>query len=976
VQRYGGTLDKFTGDGIMAIFGAPVALEDHAFRACVAALMIQEEAAKLAVDLHDVDLQLRVGLNSGQVVAGEIGSGPLAYTAIGEQVGMAQRMESVAPPGKVMLSESTARLVQDAAALGESELVHIKGAAEPVRARLLLATSGERRRFERHESTTLRGRTWEMNTIAGILDEAADGFGCVVSVVGSPGIGKSRIIRESAALAVSRGVEVFTTFCESHTSDIPFHAVAGLLRAGFGVTDFDGEAARARVHVQIPGADPEDLLLLDDLLGIANPDVALPEIEADARRRRLTALVNAQTLSRQNPAVFVIEDVHWIDDVSESMLADFLAVIPQTRSTVLLTYRPEYRGALARVPESHAIALRPLNGAHASALLGELLGTQSSLEELAERIAERSAGNPFFAEEIIRDLAERGVLDGSRGSYLLRGDVAEVSVPATLQAAIASRIDRLAPEAKQTLSAAAVIGSRFSPDLLRSLGIDPAFDDLIEAELIDQVQFTPSQEYAFRHPLIRTVAYEAQLRVERAKLHRRLAGAIEARDPASLDDNAALIAEHMAAAGDLHQAYSWQMRAGTWLTNRDIAAARTSWQRARQVADQLPLDDPNREAMRIQSRMMLCTSAYRGGGTVDDTGFDELRELCAKANDQRSLAIGMAGLPVTLMLLNQHREASMLATEQVRLLDSIGDPTLTVGLLHAAMTAKLHAGEVAEALALEDRVIDLADGDVTQGELLIGSPLAQATMLRGLTRCCMGDHAWREDIELAVDMAGATAPWTQVVVLAYPYVVHIPTGALIADDTAVRLTSEALRIAEQSGDEFTLSMARGAVASVLLRRNDSDRAAACNLLEASRESGLGNGNRFGVMIADTELASERARTGDLTGAIEMSRALVEEVFQSGEMISRVAVVTLLVESLLQRSTAADVREAQDVIERLAAVPIEPDFVMFELPALRMRALLARAHGDEVAYRDFRDRYRAMATSLDFEGHIALAQAMT
>jgi hypothetical protein len=643
---------------------------------------------------------------------------------------------------------------------------------------------------------------------------------------------------------------------------------------------------------------------------------------------------------------------------------------------VLLTYRPEYRGVLARVPEAHAIALRPLNGAHASALLGELLGSHASLGTLAERIAERAAGNPFFAEEIVRDLAERGVLDGSRGSYALRGAVGEVSVPATLQAAIAARIDRLDREAKQTLSAAAVIGSRFGPDLLRSLGIDPTFEDLIEAELIDQVQFTPHAEYAFRHPLIRTVAYEAQLMSERAKLHRRLAGAIEARDAASLDDNAALIAEHMAAAGDLHQAYNWHMRAGTWLTNRDIAAARTSWQRARQAADQLPADDPNRDAMRIAPRTLLCTSAYRGGGSVDDTGFDELGELCAQAGDQVSLAIGMAGLPVTFMLQNRHREAALLASEQADLLESIGDPMLTVGLLHAAMTAKLHAGEQAEALRLEQRVIELAEGDVHKGELLIGSPLAQATMLRGLTRCCLGDRHWRDDVDLAVELGRSTAAWTQVVVLAYPYVVHLTTGALLPDEMATRRTAEALQIAQQSGDNFTLGMASQARAMTMMRAHGTDEAAGYELLLAARELPLRIGNMFGVMLIDAEHAAHKMRTGDISGAIESARAIVDQLFENGEMIFRAPLTAVLVESLLQRGTAADVREAQAVIERLAAVPVEPDFVMFELPLLRLRALLARAHDDDVTYEDFRDRYRAMATSLGFEGHIALAQPMT
>ena len=203
VQRYGGTVDKFTGDGIMAVFGAPVALEDHAVRACLAALGVQEEAKRLAVDVQDrdgVDLELRVGLNSGQVIAGEIGSGPFGYTAIGEQVGMAQRMESVAAPGGVMLSASTARLVDDAAVLGEPEMVRIKGADEPVAAQRLLGM-GERHRGVGRAESNLVGRQWEMSAVEGLLDRAVDGHGAVVGVVGPPGIGKSRLVREVAAMA-------------------------------------------------------------------------------------------------------------------------------------------------------------------------------------------------------------------------------------------------------------------------------------------------------------------------------------------------------------------------------------------------------------------------------------------------------------------------------------------------------------------------------------------------------------------------------------------------------------------------------------------------------------------------------------------------------------------------------------------------------------------------------------------------------
>ncbi len=472
VKRYGGTLSQFTGDGIMAVFGAPITLEDHAVRACLAALGIQEEAKRLAAGVHDrdgVDLRLRVGLNSGQVIAGDIGSGTASYTTIGEQVGMAQRMESVAPPGGVMLSASTARLVDDFTALGEPELVQIKGADERVWPAACWAWQNSGAAVGRAESN-LVGRRRELSAVESLLDRAVDGHGAVVGVVGPPGIGKSRVVREVAAIAAGRGVEVFSAYCESHASDVPFQVVARLLRAAIGVRGLDAPAARERVRSRVLDADPEDLLFFDDLLGIADPDVALPTIDPDARRRRLTALVNAASLARHTPAVYVIEDAHWIDEVSESMLAEFFTVIPQTPSLVLVTYRPEYRGALSRVADAQTIALAPLSDSETAALVSGLLGSDSSVRGVVTVIAEKAAGNPFFAEEMVRDLAERGVLRGNRSAYESTADAAEVSVPATLQATIAARIDRLDPAAKRTLSAAAVIGTKFSRDLARNAG--------------------------------------------------------------------------------------------------------------------------------------------------------------------------------------------------------------------------------------------------------------------------------------------------------------------------------------------------------------------------------------------------------------------------------------------------------------------------------------------------------------------------
>ena len=876
-----------------------------------------------------------------------------------------------------MLSASTARLVEGAAALGESELVQIKGADEPVPARRLLGM-GERHRAVGRAESNLVGRRWEMSAVEGLLERAIDGHGAVVGVVGSPGIGKSRLVREVAAMAGRRSVEVFTTFCESHATDVPFRVVARLLRVATGIEGLDAAAARAQVHARVPDADPEDLLLLHDLLGIADPNARLPAIDPDARRRRLTALVNADSLARETPAVYVVEDAHWIDEVSESMLADFLTVIPQTPSLVLATYRPEYEGALARVHGAQTIALAPLSDSETAALVLELLGRDSSVGALGQKIAERAAGNPFFAEEMVRDLAERGVLRGQTGAYVSTADVSEAKVPATLQATIAARIDRLDPQAKRTLSAAAVVGSRFSPDLLETLGIDPVLEDLVAAKLIDQVRFTREPEYVFHHPLIRTVAYESQLKSDRAELHRRLAAAIEAREPESGDQNAALIAEHLEAAGDLHAAFGWHMRAATWATNRDIGAARLSWERAEKIADALPVDDPDRAAMRIAPRTMLCGIAWRVHVNVAGDRFEELRELCTAAGDKASLAIGMAGLVMDHAFQDRLREASQLASEAMALAESVDDPTLTVGLSLPLVYAKIESGELRDVLRWSQAVIDLADGDPSKGNFIVGSPLALAFGSRSIARYALGRPGWPDDQRHGLAMACSADPMSYATVVAYVYNTGIPSGGLRPDDSAVREIEDALRIAERSSDDLALAVARVTLGLALVHRpTAAERDRGQKLLAEVSDVFVRRGYLLCELpIVNVYLARERARRGDRDGAIPLMRATVDHLFREGLLLFwGVPATGVLVETLLDRGAEGDVAEAEAAIERLAAAPADEGLVIREIWLLRLRALLARAHGDDAAYAHLRDRYRDMARTLGFEGHIAWAEAM-
>jgi adenylate cyclase len=542
-----------------------------------------------------------------------------------------------------------------------------------------------------------------------------------------------------------------------------------------------------------------------------------------------------------------------------------------------------------------------------------------------------------------------------------------------LQAVIAARVDRLSSGAKRTLNAAAVIGSRFSPELVSALGIDPVFDELAVAELIDQIGFSPRVEYAFRHPLIRTVAYESQLKSDRAELHLRLAAALEQRG--SADENAALIAEHLRAAGDLHAAFDWYMRAGTRLTHRDITAARASWRQARDVADRLPNADTERAAMRINARTLLCASAWLAGGSLADTGFEELRDLADAAGDKVSLAMGMAGWLPALVVHSRFDEASQLASELTNLLESIGDPTLILGLNYGALPAKYQRGEMTEALRLAQRMIDLANGDATKGNLIIGSPLTAATALRGCARCFLGDPGWRTDMDRAVRMVRAFDPTLRAIILLFKYTLTI-NGVWLPDAAARQETAEMLEIAERSGDDLTLACAQLVHGITLAAQDGPQRHDAFPLFAAAREAALQERcTLVAATFVDVFLANEKIRNGDVDGAIVLSRRAVEELYASGDNLARGAGSAALVEALLRRGGSTDLSEAQAAIDRLAAVPTEPGFVLHDLWLLRMRAFEADARGDEVAYRDYRDRYCAKANLLGFEGHIACAQAM-
>jgi adenylate cyclase len=417
------------------------------------------------------------------------------------------------------------------------------------------------------------------------------------------------------------------------------------------------------------------------------------------------------------------------------------------------------------------------------------------------------------------------------------------------------------------------------------------------------------------------------------------------------------------------------MRAAAWVQFRDVGAARASWQRARDVADRLGAGEPNKVAMQIRPRAVLCASAFRFSGSIEDAGYDELRQLCISAGDDLSLALGMAGMLTIFIFHNRFREATRVASDCSRLIESIGDQTLTLTLCVAAGNAKFQSGEVMEGLRLAQRAIDVADGDLVMDNFIVGSPLAFATSLRGINRMTMAIPGWRDDLHRGAAMAKSIDTTTYVAGILLKYS-PVPHGASLADATAIEETAEALELAQRCADDFALDSARLIRGIVLVNAEPSHHLDGLALLNEYRDACLRHGYATkAVRWVDIENARQKARVGDVDGAIDTARVAVDFLYESGDMTTRGPAVAALVESLLLRGHDADVAQAEAENDRLTAMPTDPGFVLHELPLLRLRALLAQANGDEAAYRDHRDRYRAMATDLGFEGHMAIGAAM-
>jgi class 3 adenylate cyclase/tetratricopeptide (TPR) repeat protein len=640
VHRYEGTVNQVMGDGIMALFGAPLAHEDHAVRACYAALRMQASIRRYAEEMQrvaGVPIQIRIGANAGEVIVRSIGSDlRMDYTAVGQTTHLAARLEQTAMPGSILISAETLRLVEDFVEVKPLGLVKVKGLAEPIDVFEVTGAGTVRTRLERSAARGLSrfvGRDVELEQLRQALEQAGAGRGQIVAVVGEPGVGKSRLFYEFLHSHRTRDCLVLQGSSVSYGRASAYLPVIEMLKTHCKIDERDDTRA---IRTKVTGA----LLTLDEGLKDIVPPVlglldALPDdhpfLKLDPPQRRQATLEALRRLilreAQAQPVVLVFEDLHWIDSETQALLDALVESVRTARLLVTVNYRPEYRHAWSQHTFYRQVPITPLPAASAEELLRALLGDDPSLVPLVQMLIARTDGNPLFLEESVRTLVESRVLVGEPRRYRVARPGAPVTVPASVQAILAARIDRLTPEEKQLLQAASVVGKDVPFALLQALVAEPEdtlrerLHRLTTSELLYESALFPELEYSFKHALTHEVAYGGMLMERRRALHAQMVVVIEAHHAERLSEHVERLAHHAfrGEAWDPAARYAWQAgdRAGALCVDADAVA---QYQRALEALARLPATAETVRAG-IDVRLALRAPLWRAGR------LEQLREI-------------------------------------------------------------------------------------------------------------------------------------------------------------------------------------------------------------------------------------------------------------------------------------------------------------------------------------------------------------
>jgi len=766
VHRFEGTVNQYTGDGIMALFGAPIAHEDHAQRACYAALYLHDTLKSYADALRmeqGLNFSVRMGLNSGEVIVGTIGDDlRMDYTAQGHTVGLAQRMEALAESGKAMLAATTIDLVEGYFALRDLGATKVKGVDAPVRVAELDGVGRMRTRLDRSRARGLSkfvGRDEEMGRIEAALQRALQGDGQVIGVMAEAGAGKSRLCYEFLEHCRARGITVRTATGVPHGRAVPLQPVLEFYREYFGITSEDSDVqARQKIAgsvAQMAPAELASLPLLYGFLRVPDPAAPTPDVDPEERQRALMGLLRRLTAARsqREPAVFAFEDLHWVDPETEVIVEGIVDATAGTRTLCLVNFRPEYRVPWAGRTHYQQIAVRPLSTAATAELLADWLGPDPSLARFVDLVRERTGGNPFFMEEIVQAAMEAGALVGTRGRFRLAHPIETIEVPASVQSLLAARIDRLDESSKHLLQTAAVIGDEVVETLLmRVAGLDGdalhrGLRRLVQSEFLYEASLYPEREYAFKHPLTREVAYGSLLREHRHALHAAVAEALEALAGDAADQRATLLAHHWEQAGRALEAARWQARAAAHVGTQHAGASVAHWRKVTELlADRRDLAEA-RTLLRQASARLVYAASRSGAPEAEVVAlFEEARRELGDA-DSHDLAVLLGSYGLVRNGAGRTEEGRRLTTEAVAMARRLEDPDLIAGLLGQGLFVFQASELPAEAMQMADEIERLAGDDPTIGASVLGfRPIIAARFSRILVSRRRGQGAEEEGL--------------------------------------------------------------------------------------------------------------------------------------------------------------------------------------------------------------------------------------
>jgi class 3 adenylate cyclase/tetratricopeptide (TPR) repeat protein len=961
VYRYEGTVARLMGDAILAFFGAPIAHEDDPQRAVMAGLDIVSGIGPFRERLareRGLDLNVRVGINTGPVVVGEVGSEQRQeYSAMGDAVNVAARMEQTAEPGTVQITEDTYRLVADLFEVEPLGEVELKGKRRPVPAYRVLGRLAApwRVRAATPLDAPLVGRAAELAAVRAALEDADRDRGSVVLITGEPGLGKSRLVEEANALWAERHPDDDRRWdfwhCVPYDTMLPYAQYRRLIRERAGVLESDrAEVVRSKLaglmRIAPEGWAERSERVSRALLGVEVADE--PHLEGEAFRREAAELLVGSTLAQGGPRLIVFEDLHWCDRASLELVRAVAGLAEEAPIVCLITFRPDPSAVSwgfservqAELPDrSTLIELRPLSNEQSDELIGELLPVREMPEDVRARILDKTEGNPLFVQEVVRALIDRGLVEHAEGGWRLAGDVEEVAIPDTVQSLITVGLDRLPEGARRTLQAAAVIGRTFDENVLLAVAegngdVRDHVDELERRDLIRSTGRVPGREFTFRHALTQEAAYGSLLLKHRRTVHRRVAETLEAANGQRPDEVAPLLARHYAEAGDDAATLRYAEIAGD-------AAARLYANDEAERHYRTAID----VARRTGAATSLLTALYgRRGGTLELAGryddaianYDEMREA-AEATGDEAMALAANGsfamLYSTVTPKFDPELGRRLSEENVATARRLGDREAEARSLWNILVSSVYgSGD-------PDRAVEAGEASLAIAREL-GHREQIAFTLNDLCRAYLATNDFRT---AALRLEEARTMWEELgnrpmlsENVSMSSAMHMLEGAL---DAALAESRTALSIADSIGNDWGRSRSRIGIYRVLAYLGDLG--PAMREMERSIEEGERGGFVYAGVGPRGELAMALAYLGDperALGVADHALAVAREHLPPAIEIAQVARAHLLL-------ALGDLEGARTALETEPGFAVEPDRTIVMATAVLARSRLALAVGD-------------------------------